>query len=479
MFKQRDQPGHEDGENAPRAPQILGPSRLEERGESMAERFLPVIHAKGTHFEIGKAIGEQCKKKIEDQLEFYSHILKKEFGISWGRAKNRSKKYLAHCEKSTPELIEEIKGMAEGSGKTFEDLFAINCFEELMFEVGQKKNTCTGVAVAPDYTTDNCVYLGHNEDWLSAEKGHQYIIHAFPDKEPEYIAMTYGAALSGTGMNAAGIAQSSNSQGHIDFKEEGIPCVFVARKVLSASTIDEAVAYATMADRATGMNLLIVDDKGAMYSIETSALEHSAIKNRKYAIHSNHYISSDMQKYTEEEDKDSLRRYGLAKELVFASLKKIDLNALKAILSNHGDGDARQPDPYSLCQHMTRAYSPLDEDETISSAIFNLTTKTAYICKGTPCNGVFKEHRLGAQEEKPAEKKEEPKAEEKKEAKHEEKREGKPEPKDEKEEKPSEKKEEKKEEKKDSAKLEVEVDPKKVIVSETKEEKNTEKQAKE
>jgi len=436
----------------------------------MAERFLPVIHAKGTHFEIGKTIGEQCKKKIEDQLEFYSHVLKKEFNISWGRAKNRSKKYLAHCEKAVPELIEEIRGMAEGSGKTFEDLFAINCFEELMFETGnRKKNTCTGMAVAPDYTKDNCVYLGHNEDWLSAEKGHQYIIHAFPDKEPEYISMTYGAALSGTGMNAAGIAQSSNSQGHIDFKEEGIPCVFVARKVLSAMTIDEAVAYATMEDRATGMNLLIVDDKGAMYSIETSALEHSVIKNRKYAIHSNHYTSSDMQRYTEEEDKDSLRRYGLAKELVSASLKKIDLNALKTILSNHGDGDARQPDPYSLCQHWTRAYSPLDEDETISSAIFNLTTKTAYICKGTPCNGVFKEHRMETKEEKPAEKKEEPKTEEKKpeanpeEKKEDKKAEEKPEPK--------EKKEEKKEEKKDSAKQEVEVDPKKVIVLDAKPEK--------
>jgi isopenicillin-N N-acyltransferase-like protein len=212
-------------------------------------------------------------------------------------------------------------------------------------------------------------------------------------------------------MNAAGIAQSSNSQGHLDFKEEGVPCVFVARKVLSARTIDEAVSYATMEDRATGTNHLIVDDKGAMYSIETSAMEHSIIKNRKYAIHSNHYVTARMQKYTEEEDKDSLNRYGLAKDLVSKTLKRINLDALKKILSSHGYGDAMQPDPYALCQHMTRAYSPMDEDETIASAIFNLTTKTAYICKGTPCNGVFKEHRLESAEAKQADEKEEPKPE--------------------------------------------------------------------
>ena len=432
----------------------------------MAERFLPVIHAKGTHFEIGKTVGEQCKKKIEDQMEFYSHVLKKEFGISWTRARNRSKKYLSHCEKAVPELLDELRGMAEGSGKSFEDLFVINCFEELMFETGNKKNSCTGIAVALDYTTDKCVYLGHNEDWLSAEKGHQYIIHAFPDKEPEYISLTYGAALSGTGMNAAGIAQSSNSQGHIDFKEEGIPCVFVARKVLSAMSMDEAVAYATMEDRATGMNLLIVDDKGAMYSIETSAMDYNATKNRKYAIHTNHYFTAKMRKYMEEEDKDSLARYGLAKDLVSKSLKKINFDTLKNILSSHGEGTAVQPDPYALCQHWTRAYSTLDEDETISSVVFNLTTKTAYICKGTPCKGVFKEHHLEMKGEKPAEKKEEPKTDEKKqEAKPEAKLEVKLEVKTEK----------NKEEKKDSAQPEVEVDPKKIIVLDAK----PEKQAKE
>ena len=405
------------------------------KGEIMAERYLPLVRAKGTHFEVGKAIGEQCKKKIEDQIDFYSYLLKKEFSMSWKRAINRSKKYLPACEKVVPELLDELKGMAEGSGKTFDDLFALNCFEEILFESAQKKNACTGIAVSQDYTKDGCVYLGHNEDWLRGDLGNQVMIHASLEGEPEFIALAYGAVLPATGLNSAGIAHSANAQGHADFKEEGVPCMLVARKILSARNIDEAVDIARMPDRASGTNHLIADEKGAMYSIETSATQDNIIKNRKYAVHSNHYITHKMEKYNEEEDKDSLRRYGLARELVSKELKQIDYKLLKTILSNHGDGSAIQPDPYALCQHATRAYSPMDEDETISSIIINLTTKTVWACKGNPCKNNFKEYKFEIHEEKEGAAKEEQK-EEKKEAKVEKKeeiKEGKPEKKDEKE----------------------------------------------
>ncbi|MEM2974275.1 MAG: C45 family peptidase [Candidatus Micrarchaeia archaeon] len=363
----------------------------------MTDEPLQLVRARGAHYDIGKAVGEQCRREIENQIAFYFTMLRNEFGMSKGRAVNRARKYLQGCEMAVPELLDELKGMADGSGRTFDEIFAVNCIEEIIFESDcRKPNSCTGFAVAPCCTSDGHTYLAHNEDWLSRDKDNQYILYASPTGDPEFIALTYGAVLPATGVNSAGIAQSSNAQGHIDFNGEGVPCMFVARKVLSARMINEAAEYATMENRATGTNHLIASSDGLIFNIETSATEHYIIKSRRYAVHSNHYLSPRMDKYTSDEDKDSLGRYSIAERLVSRRAKssRLDLDGIRSILSNHGHGSAANPELYALCQHWTKATSIYDENETISSVIIDLTTRIVWACRGNPCRSNFVEYRF-------------------------------------------------------------------------------------
>ena len=36
------------------------------------------------------------------------------------------------------------------------------------------------------------VLLAHNEDWISVDRDHVYLVHAEPDDGPAFIGMTYG-----------------------------------------------------------------------------------------------------------------------------------------------------------------------------------------------------------------------------------------------------------------------------------------------
>ena len=70
---------------------------------------------------------------------------------------------------------------------------------------------CTSMAVSDDCTADGHVLVAHNEDWLPEDEQDVYLVHASPDDEPSFLAMTYGGLLPNIGFNEAGIAQCCDS----------------------------------------------------------------------------------------------------------------------------------------------------------------------------------------------------------------------------------------------------------------------------
>ena len=46
-----------------------------------------------------------------------------------------------------------------------------------------------------DLTAEGYVLLAHNEDWISVDRDHIYLVHAEPDRGPAFIGMTYGLLM--------------------------------------------------------------------------------------------------------------------------------------------------------------------------------------------------------------------------------------------------------------------------------------------
>jgi isopenicillin-N N-acyltransferase-like protein len=199
----------------------------------------PLITVKGTHREIGRQIGEACKEQTLCHIENTRTLIDQSFEVlelTWDQAKMQARKYLPFAQEKYPQYVEEMLGLAEGSGASFDDIVVINVLEAVTMDA-LHLSKCTSMAVNNEYSADGHVLVAHNEDWLPEDEGVVYLIQIYADDEPPILAMTYGALLANIGFNASGIAQCCDSVYPNDSRN-GIPRVIVSRAVLAAYTRD-------------------------------------------------------------------------------------------------------------------------------------------------------------------------------------------------------------------------------------------------
>ena len=348
--------------------------------------MIQVVTAKGTHREIGFAIGREVGDRIARMIVNYRHLLEQtpEIKLSWERAIVQARKYVPFAVEYLPQYVEELRGIAEGSGANFEDLLVCNCLEELTSDMLFER--CTSVAFGPDHTADGHVLLGHNEDWMPTDQDTQYIIRAEPEGELPFLAVTYGGLLPNIGFNAAGVAQCINSVYPSDVRL-GIPRVFIGRAILAAPRIGRALYRAVHPRRAAGYNHLIADENGEMYNLEVTSGYYDALYAEDgFLAHSNNYTSPRLRDLEEQPDQltgshvRNNRARRLAHKLVARG--KVTIDDIQGILSDHVNF------PGSICSH-SKDLPILDESATIGSLIIDLSARTLWYCYGNPCEGEY------------------------------------------------------------------------------------------
>lgn len=91
------------------------------------------IKVSGTPYERGFQYGSQAKERIYKVIEEYKVLFEKEAFITWDKAYELSKPYRKEIEKYRPDLVEEMKGIADGAGLDFNTILTLNCRSEIMF----------------------------------------------------------------------------------------------------------------------------------------------------------------------------------------------------------------------------------------------------------------------------------------------------------------------------------------------------------
>lgn len=360
--------------------------------QSLTPRQMPIVYVKGSHQDMGRQIGEAMAPAIHKMLAAYQshfHVAYDQLEMSWEDAVLQARKYFPFAQEYTSQYVEELEGMAEGSGTDIDDLMVINCAEAILED--RLVLGCTSLALSSERTADGHVLVGHNEDWLPEDEDNSYLIHATPESEPPFLAITYGGLLPNIGFNAAGIAQACDSVYPTDVRV-GVPRVFVSRAVLSQTRLSEAIRSTLMRWRAAGYNHLIAHNSGEMYNVEVSARHFATIYGMDgYLAHTNNYLTERMKKVEHKtEDKISSRvRFNRASRLL-RNKHKHSVDSIKEILSDHVNY------PNSICSHSDPTDHPLDRQKTIATLIMDLTAQEMHICCGNPCESTFDSYRLEA-----------------------------------------------------------------------------------
>jgi isopenicillin-N N-acyltransferase-like protein len=353
---------------------------------------LPLVRLEGSHGEMGVQLGRDRAQQVRSMIEMYRRLFTDaapKLGLSgWDEAILHAHKYLPFAEESTPQYVDELRGIAEGAEVGFDDLLVLNCMEAITSDALHLG--CTSLAMGPEVTASGSVLIGHNEDWIPEDIVNVFVVHARPEDEPAYLAITYGGLLPNIGFNACGIAQCCDSVYPGDARV-GVPRIFVSRGVLAARTLSDAIRAACNRRRDAGYNHLLAHESGEIYNVEVSARQFEMLHSDDgMEVHANHYVHPRMQAIEKAGGDlvNSRVRMNRARRLMAAQRGTADALSIQKILADHVNF------PQSICNHIVVDDTPLDRQQTIASLVIDLSARTMHVSWGTPCSNQFHAYTL-------------------------------------------------------------------------------------
>lgn len=228
----------------------LGPAAQESR-----PRSLRVVELEGTPFERGLAHGTRLRAEIAELMPAFRKDLAAAIGGDSQSAAARFMavtKYEAAIRRFTPALLDEVRGIATGSGQTYEDVLVYQLADEIWAQAGLLfGHKCTTIGV--DRDGDRPAFVAQNMDlpvWMHLHPTVLRIRH--PEKDLESLVVTMPGVLGANGMNSKRVAVGVNTVLQIRACTDGLPVTFVVRGLLEQSDQASAIAFLDRARHASG-----------------------------------------------------------------------------------------------------------------------------------------------------------------------------------------------------------------------------------
>jgi isopenicillin-N N-acyltransferase-like protein len=286
--------------------------------------------------------------------------------------------YVAASEAAMPDLVEQVRGMAEGAEQPFSRLMAATAFEEIYGQMELEAGTLQPLERCTDVVLDGPEgpLLGHTEQWYSGDEGAVGIVVDVPDDGPVVLAPVVAGTLPLVGINEHGVAVGAMSLSARD-ERIGIPRALIARDVLDATDAEDATGRAARPGRAGGYSYLLAFPDGEARAVETTASRDAVVTSK---VHTNHALGPTVSEVTFPTSHDSLRRFSRTASL--ADTFEPTVEGVVAILADH-DGA-----PESICAHPDPGEG--DEGSTILFAmVAEPARRSLTIAAGHACTGAF------------------------------------------------------------------------------------------
>ena len=333
------------------------------------------LEVSGSHWEVGRNIGQHFAGAIHrlfDNYGFLQELLLPFLKKPTGQGLFQS--YLKLHRKCFPQYISELEGMAEGAERPFEEIFAVNLRGEFAGLIVPEQQTKRAANSGGQGCTDCLVLIpeaaliGHNEDGPPAGSGNMFVVRVTVDGYPTFNALCYPGFLAGNafGFNEFGILHSINNVAPRPVKA-GVARHFIARSLLEARSLEEAVWRVSIPGRAAGFNYNIGSlAERRIVSVEVAPGRHHVREVQGFYTHTNHYFELNDQE----------------QEITLSSRKRLErcLTVCRAKPPTHaghvvallGDQTDRQFPIY-------RDATLPDEDATLCSALYDLDRRVLRI----------------------------------------------------------------------------------------------------
>ena len=205
--------------------------------------------------------------------------------------------YLKGIRKHTPDLYEELQGIAKGAGVDFQTLYAYQMFDEFVVHAVEKYRLahCSGFGVYGRDTLPNI--LGQNNDLPPYYAGTHTVLRIKYPHNHEAMVFTWAGLLAQNGMNNQNLGVTMNIVPTAKGKVDGVPMPYIIRSILEKKNRNEAVAFLkSLGGSAAPMNF-IIGDASKVVTVENTA-DGTKIFERfhgeQWVAHTNHHLDMDV-----------------------------------------------------------------------------------------------------------------------------------------------------------------------------------------
>lgn len=343
---------------------------------------LPLIEVHGDPYERGVQHGRQAGDLIARYAsvlletiagEASLRALDRESGATLSRESllERAMAFLPQMEAFAPQLVEEIRGIADGARVPFAEALLCNVRAEVM---GLQSEACTSFAVGRQASGDGSILLGQNSDQSPLNRDLQVVLRVKPDDGPACLMATFAGLVGYPGLNEAGVSFFQNALSTPVWRREGMPHYLLKRVLLEQTRLEDCLAVFRRARLCSSANYVLADRK-AVVDVESTPDGFAVLPTEDDLVsHGNHFLHPTFQSQEALLPRlpDSARRQPRLRSLLLAKHGALTLDDVKAALADH-DGY-----PVSICRHEAGL-------ATIASIIAEPDHGRLHVAAGNPC----------------------------------------------------------------------------------------------
>jgi len=264
----------------------------------------PFATLSGAPHERGRQYGVLLAVRIRRSAAIYGGTLES-LGLPAERRETLIRDYSREIAEFDAAYLEEMEGIAEGSGVPLADIVMINARTEVVAlaraELGRPEPTededaddgCTCALIMPERSASGRLLHGQNWDWRPecAETG--VVLRVRREDGPDFVTFVEAGGLARSGFNAAGVAITANYlECDRDYKQRGVPLGLVRRKVLEQEHFARAMKAVATTPKSCSNNIMVSTAQGFGIDFECAPDEAFPLYPEDgLLIHANHWVS--------------------------------------------------------------------------------------------------------------------------------------------------------------------------------------------
>ncbi len=269
----------------------------------MAQQPFPFVSVSGTPYERGRQYGAALSDRVKSSASLYGKTLD-DLGYDAVRKAALIKSFARQIGDFGEHYLEEMRGIADGSGVSFEDIVMVNARTEVIAQARREAaeadpeddpdDGCTGAVILPERSATGAMIHGQNWDWRAECADTAIVLRVRRDDGPDMLTFVEAGGLARCGLNAAGVAITANYlESDRDYRTTGVPLALIRRKVLEQQHFAMAMRAVATTPKTCSNNMMLSTAEGFAIDFECAPDESFPIYPSPdgLIVHANHWQS--------------------------------------------------------------------------------------------------------------------------------------------------------------------------------------------